>query len=150
MACEEAPYHETKTRYQELMPKLSAEGGNLAEGMYKYQDFGYPKIVLKGIISVQDNFKAKPTDIILCNATKTCFTCLKALCYAIVTRALLNEFQSPLLSNLPHFLVPFREIDFVKNPPNTDPQLPSSSTHLPFTSLPESIQESALQNHLYL
>ncbi|KAL3537867.1 hypothetical protein ACH5RR_001233 [Cinchona calisaya] len=141
MACEEAPYDETKTRYQELTSTVPA-GGNPAEDMYKYQGFWYPKVFLEGIISAQDNFKAKPTDIILCSAPKTGFTWLKALCYAIVTRTLFDEFKSPLLSNLSHFLVPFLEIDFAESPPHREPQLPLLSTHLPFTSLPESIKET--------
>ncbi|XP_071909574.1 flavonol 3-sulfotransferase [Coffea arabica] len=82
----------------------------------------------------------------ICISTKDFGTTwLKALCFAIQTRTITHEKSNPLLSKLPHLLVPFLQVDLAENPKNGDLDhnlLPLFSTHMPYTSLPESIQKS--------
>ncbi|CAI9096579.1 OLC1v1032760C1 [Oldenlandia corymbosa var. corymbosa] len=143
---QESPTKETNSRYdqQELISKLpKAETGIPAKDLYLYKGFWHPRSFLEGTISLQQDSKPiNPTDIILCSAPKAGFTWLKSLCYAIITRDQLDESSSPLLTNVSHSLIPYMEIDLVKNPPNRNPEFPLLSTHSPFTSLPESVRNT--------
>ncbi|KAL3504479.1 hypothetical protein ACH5RR_034320 [Cinchona calisaya] len=111
--------------------------------LYRYQGFWYPLGILKTLISLQQNFKAKHTDIFLCASLKAGFTWLKALAFAIETRTRFDGDDSlatnPLLKKAPHDLIPFLEFDLPNNAKSRDPQLRLLATHLPYTSLPESI-----------
>lgn len=117
--------------------------------MYEYQGFWYSHEFLSRIISAQENFKAKNTDIVLCSFPKTGTTWLKALTFAISTRhryyGAVNH-DHPLLTHMPHECIPFLEVDLAvldqDNNFNRDPQLPLLATHVPYTSLPKSIIES--------
>ncbi|KAL3504481.1 hypothetical protein ACH5RR_034322 [Cinchona calisaya] len=115
--------------------------------LYQYQGFWYPLDILESLISIQENFKAKPTDIFLCASPKAGFTWLKALGFAIETRR--TRFDNdddlstnPLLKKLSHDVVPWLELDFTNNIKSRDPKLPLLATHLPYTSLPESVISS--------
>ncbi|KAL3848951.1 hypothetical protein ACJIZ3_010833 [Penstemon smallii] len=99
--------------------------------LYQYQGFWYPCYILEGVLQVQQQFQALPTDIIITGWPKTGNTWLKAL------------LKNPLLNHLPHALIPFLEIDFFKNPNMRDSHQHSIlSTHMPYTSLPKTIASS--------
>ncbi|KAL8225281.1 hypothetical protein R6Q57_017838 [Mikania cordata] len=53
--------------------------------MYKYQGIWNLKGLHEGSILAQQNFKAQPTDVLLCSYPKTGTTWLKALSFAIAT-----------------------------------------------------------------
>lgn len=136
----------TAAKYPEIISSLPKEYCPGTSGyLYQYQGFWYPLPPLEGVIAVQQNFHAQATDIFLCSAPKTGTTWLKALCFAIQTRSITNEKSNPLLSKLPHLLVPWIEGDLAVNPKNRDldHNLPLLlATHMSYTSLPESIQKS--------
>ncbi|XP_055805707.1 cytosolic sulfotransferase 17-like [Solanum dulcamara] len=86
----------------------------------------------------------------MCSAPKTGCTWLKVLCYAIATRDRFNMENNPLLTNLPHALIPSLEFDLAKNP-NIDAQnIPLIATHLPFDALPKSVQSLDGTKMIYL
>ncbi|KAA8526834.1 hypothetical protein F0562_008937 [Nyssa sinensis] len=101
-----------------------------------YQGFWYSANTLEGVVQVQQQFKAQPSDVLLCTIPKAGTTWLKALCFAIMNRACGFRYSShPLLTTSPHECVPFLELcaDY-KNP-----AIPLIATHIPYTSLPESV-----------
>ncbi|KAL3504480.1 hypothetical protein ACH5RR_034321 [Cinchona calisaya] len=118
--------------------------------LYQYQGFWYPLKILEALIPLQKHFQARSTDIFLCAPLKAGFTWLKALAFAIETRT--TRFvdnddslagTNPLLTKLPHDLVPFLEhLDLTNNIKSRDPQLPLLATHFPYTALPESVTSS--------
>ncbi|KAK9057787.1 hypothetical protein SSX86_022625 [Deinandra increscens subsp. villosa] len=115
--------------------------GNIT--MYKYQNFWTTKHLIEGGILAQQNFKAEPSDVFLCSPPKTGTTWLKSLAFAIVTREKFDESTSPLLTKLVHECVPFLErqvAEIVAQRPNSG--LPLIATHLPYSSLPESVAAS--------
>ena len=93
---------------------------------------------------VQEQFKAHPSDIVLCSFPKTGTTWLKALSFAIATRKRFGDISTtnPLLTTVPHECIPFLEADLIQNSDNRDPELPLFATHLSYTCLPKSILES--------
>ncbi|KAK4486858.1 hypothetical protein RD792_006166 [Penstemon davidsonii] len=134
--------------FTELLSTLPKQNrvGTLRD-LYKYQGFWYSSIILTGVTQAQKQFQALPTDIIIAGGPKTGNTWLKALCFAIATRKRYQDDHDhqienhPLLSNLPHSLVPFLEVDFLKDTPTITNTREHTllSTHMPYTSLPESI-----------
>ncbi|KAI5660064.1 hypothetical protein M9H77_28857 [Catharanthus roseus] len=135
----------SRTKYKDLIATLPKEERLTPDlDLYEYQGFWFPYCYLESIMSVQEQFKAQSTDIVLCSYPKTGTTWLKALTFAISTRNGFGD-NHPLLTNMPHECVPFLEVDFVHHDDTTynrDPQLPLLATHLPYTSLPKSIIES--------
>ncbi|KAM3397632.1 flavonol sulfotransferase-like [Capsicum galapagoense] len=112
---------------------------------YQYQGFWYPIQFLQVILYMQENFRARPSDIFLCSAMKTGTTWLKALTFSIMTRHIFHDDDStnnPLLNKVPHDCLPFLEVDFISNPKFVDAELPLLSTHVPYSHLPPSILES--------
>ncbi|XP_065871544.1 flavonol sulfotransferase-like [Euphorbia lathyris] len=113
--------------------------------LYKYQQFWFYDFPLKGIIQFQQNFIPQPTDIFLATTPKSGTTWLKALAFAIKTRTQFinndSDHDSPLLSTLPHDILPFIEFVYAYGK-NRDPQNPLLATHVPFHSLPKSILNS--------
>ncbi|XP_059639282.1 flavonol sulfotransferase-like [Cornus florida] len=108
--------------------------------LFQYQGYWYTPRFLEGIVLAQQQFQAQPHDIILCSHPKTGTTWLKALGFAIMNRACLDDSRSnPLSVTTPHECVPYLEVDLYQNKPNRYPELPLLATHLPYTSLPESI-----------
>ncbi|KAL7222106.1 hypothetical protein ACSBR1_023924 [Camellia fascicularis] len=110
--------------------------------LYQYEGFWYHNFYLEGVKLAQKQFKAQPTDIILCSAPKSGTTWLKALAFAILTRTRYDFSSNPLLVTMPHDCVPMLEVDIVQNPGNRSPEFPLLSTHIPFSSLPTSIVAS--------
>ncbi|EEF47718.1 flavonol sulfotransferase-like [Ricinus communis] len=112
-------------------------------GLYQYQDFWFMGPFLAGVLSAQDHFMARSTDIILASFMKTGTVWLKALAFAIVTRSNFDiDSTSPLLKKGPHDCVPFLEVDLAKDSNNRDMTIPLVGTHMPYTSLPKSILAS--------
>ncbi|KAK4486851.1 hypothetical protein RD792_006159 [Penstemon davidsonii] len=133
------------TELLSTLPKQNRVG--TSRDLYKYQGFWYSSIILTGVIQAQKQFQALPTDIIIAGGPKTGNTWLKALCFAIATRKRYQDDHDhqienhPFLSNLPHSLVPFLEVDFLKDTPTITNTREHTllSKHMPYTSLPESI-----------
>ncbi|PWA98785.1 flavonol 4'-sulfotransferase [Artemisia annua] len=107
---------------------------------YKYEGFWSIKKYLEEVILAQQSFKARPTDVLLCSCPKTGTTWLKALAFAIVTRDKFNESTTPLLTTLPHDCLPILEKTLDRIEDNSC--FPLMSTHIPYTSLPESVLSS--------
>ncbi|XP_074270373.1 flavonol sulfotransferase-like [Silene latifolia] len=109
-----------------------------------------PESFLARILLIQRHFLARDSDLIITGIQKTGTTWLKSLLYTIVNRAIYPINQNPLLKNHPQELVYNLESDiygeaFAYPRPQHLVELPSPrllSTHLPYTSLPESIRTS--------
>ncbi|XP_030470095.1 cytosolic sulfotransferase 12-like [Syzygium oleosum] len=130
-----------------LLPSLPCEKRWITS-LYQYQGFWYPPNVLKGILACQDHFRAQDTDVLLITAPKSGTTWLKAILFCLLNRA---EFSGsmqhhPLLTQNPHDLVPFLEIQpfFGQEISNltsfASPRL--FATHLPYPLLPASVKDS--------
>ncbi|XP_065871875.1 flavonol 4'-sulfotransferase-like [Euphorbia lathyris] len=114
--------------------------------LYKYHGFWCFSDFLKGIILFQKNFIPQPNDILLCSLPKSGTTWLKSLSVAISTRSKFpgsdpNSSANPLLTELPHDIVPVQELLYCLGH-ERDIQNPLISTHVPFDSLPKSIVNS--------
>ncbi|XP_009762002.1 flavonol sulfotransferase-like [Nicotiana tabacum] len=111
---------------------------------YQYKGFWFPFRYLRQTLSMQENFKAQPSDIFLCSYPKTGTTWLKALTFSIITRDRFSDDDStnPLLTKQPHECVPTVEVDSFTNPTLVETEFPLLATHLPYTCLPPSILES--------
>ncbi|KAI3671423.1 hypothetical protein L1987_87160 [Smallanthus sonchifolius] len=111
--------------------------------LYKHEEVWNHQEFLEGKILAQQRFKAHPSDVFLCSFPKSGTTWLKALAFAIVTRAKFDQSSNPLLTTLPHDCIPFLEKDLeqiVENHKNS--HFPPISTHLHYNSLPQPILAS--------
>lgn len=148
---------EFEKEFQQLVSSLPRERGWTGRYVHQYQGFWYPTPVLKGILSLQKHFQSQKGDIFLVSYPKSGTTWLKALMFTIVNRKNFHDLENPLLKANPHELVPFLEIYASKNPRDPRPRpppLPTASasvsassvmmsTHMSFTSLPDSIKTSS-------
>lgn len=134
---------------QQLFQSLEKVSTNVSVPLMKYQGFFYPSdtCLLKNILMFQRHFRARNTDIIITSPPKTGSTWLKSLLFATVNRFHHPKHESPLLKHHPVELV-YRLEDGVYGEafeyprPHHLKELPSPRllhTHLPYTSLPESI-----------
>ncbi|XP_065872055.1 flavonol sulfotransferase-like [Euphorbia lathyris] len=119
---------------------------HVPNNLYEYQGFWYYSDFLKGTILFQKNFIPQTNDILLCSFPKSGTTWLKSLSVAISTRSNFpdsdpNSSLNPLLTKLPHDIVPLQEMLYLLGQ-NRDIQNPLISTHVPFNSLPKSILNS--------
>ncbi|KAK3039821.1 hypothetical protein RJ639_027134, partial [Escallonia herrerae] len=125
---------------QALLSTLPKEKTRLIT-LHKYQ--------VRGVLACQQHFQAQDTDILLATTPKSGTTWLKALMFTLFNRMHCRPITNdhPLVTTNPHDLVPFLEFDLYAN--NQVPDLASFasprlfSIHLPFTSLPKSVHESA-------
>ncbi|KAI7748836.1 hypothetical protein M8C21_024923 [Ambrosia artemisiifolia] len=111
--------------------------------LFKYQDFWSHEVIIKKVVSAQQSFKARPTDVFLCSYPKSGTTWQIALVFAIITREKFDESSSPLLTTMPHNFIPFLEIQpeqVVASQENSS--FAHVATHLPYNSLPKSILAS--------
>ncbi|KAK9742690.1 hypothetical protein RND81_03G191300 [Saponaria officinalis] len=118
----------------------------------KYQGFWCPDVsnYLGSILAFQRHFQARDTDLIVASFPKTGTTWLKSLLFSVINREKYDTKHTPLLSSHPHELVYRLEVDVYGNAfdyprPCDLNDLPSPRllhTHLPYTSLPESIKFS--------
>ncbi|TYJ18710.1 hypothetical protein E1A91_A09G141700v1 [Gossypium mustelinum] len=81
-------------------------GWNAGYPLYQYQGFWCSPNFIEDIILAQEGFRAEPTDIFVCSASKSGTTWLKALTFAIVTRTRYDTSTSPLLSKVSHDCIP--------------------------------------------
>ncbi|KAB1219441.1 Cytosolic sulfotransferase 5 [Morella rubra] len=115
--------------------------------LYQYQGSWIPPFFIQGVISCQNYFHAHDTDILLVTSPKVGTTWLKAILFSLLNRGRYpNAQQHPLLTNSPHELVPFLEMQLYNKKqvpdltPFTSPRLFSS--HLMFSLLPISVKDS--------
>ncbi|KAK1258880.1 Cytosolic sulfotransferase 16 [Acorus gramineus] len=76
----------TQEKYAHListLPKKKSWGRYL----HMYHGFWYSSFVLHGVMSVQDNFKAHPSDVLIASFPKSGTTWLKALVFALLNRS---------------------------------------------------------------
>ncbi|WCJ32395.1 Cytosolic sulfotransferase 18 [Euphorbia peplus] len=119
------------------------EGWVRLNHLYKYEGFCYYEAFLEGIMAAQHHFQARSTDILVASAMKTGTTWLKALTFSIATRStFLDNSTNPLLLKIPHECIPFLEIDLANIHDSTSRDN-LIATHIPYTSLPKSIINSA-------
>ncbi|KAL0297363.1 UNVERIFIED_CONTAM: Cytosolic sulfotransferase 8 [Sesamum radiatum] len=69
------------------------------------------QLLFRPMLSAHNNFRAKPTDVILSTMPKSGTTWLKALTFSISNRNVFPIDQTPLLTSTPHMLVPFLEFN---------------------------------------
>ncbi|KAK4707483.1 hypothetical protein R3W88_032975 [Solanum pinnatisectum] len=116
--------------------------------IYNYQGFWSSSRAIQGVMACQQQLQAQDSDIILVTTPKSGTVWLKSLLFAIVNRKCNPIFEQdhPLLVQNPHDLVLFLKFDLY-----VDGQVPDFSlftsprlmaTHVPFASLPKSIQNS--------
>lgn len=134
--------------YRDIISTLPRTKGWATQHLCQYQGFWFqPLVGLEGIMWMQQHFTSRPTDIYLVSSPKSGTTWLKALLFSIINRNLYDFSTHPLLTTSVHDVVPFMELDLFKNTPIADPDiLPSPrifATHIPFTSLPDSIKNSS-------
>jgi len=136
---------ETKT----LISSLPSDKDFTGKTICKYQGCWYTHNVLQAVLNFQKSFKPQDTDIIVASFPKCGTTWLKALTFALLHRSKQpsHDDDHPLLSNNPHVLVPYFEIDLYLRSENPDLTKFSSSprlfsTHVPSHTLQEGLKGS--------
>ncbi|KAL3336589.1 hypothetical protein AABB24_029308, partial [Solanum stoloniferum] len=133
---------------KKLLSILPKEKGWIGSYIYNYQGFWTSPRLIQGVIACQQQFQAQDNDILLVTTPKSGTTWLKAILFSLVNRKKYSIFEQnhPLLVKNPHDLVPFLELKLY-----VDGQVPDFSsctpprilsTHLPYDSLPKSVQDS--------
>ncbi|KAM0048307.1 putative quercetin-3-sulfate 4'-sulfotransferase [Helianthus debilis subsp. tardiflorus] len=136
----------TKTQVRDIeemiktLPQYTHSWVKGREIMYNYQGIWCLPKLLQGIISAQQTFKPQPSDVFLCSHPKSGTTWLKAIAFAIVNRQNFDESNTPLLTNLPHNLIPSLHSEHNRHIDNSC--ITPIATHLPYNLLPESIRAS--------
>lgn len=140
--------HEFSQENRDFISSLPTEKGWVSNHLHQYQGFWHATRHMQGVLACQKHFQALDTDILLVSTPKSGTTWLKAILFALVKRAQHPDPQQhPLITNIPHVLVPFLELNVYmeKEVPDltalTPPRL--FSTHLPYVSLPDSVKHSA-------
>ncbi|XP_016720318.1 flavonol sulfotransferase-like [Gossypium hirsutum] len=110
--------------------------------VYQYQGFWFSPPFLQGALLAQQQFQAQPTDIILCSSPRTGAAWLKSLTFSTITRTTYDDSTTPLLSKMPHDVVPYMEFDHIQFSTNRHLGIPLLATHLPYSFLPRSIIDS--------
>uniref|UniRef100_A0A803KTF7 Sulfotransferase n=1 Tax=Chenopodium quinoa TaxID=63459 RepID=A0A803KTF7_CHEQI len=146
-------------KLEECLPKADFMGCNKKFQLVRYQDYWHlDKHYIKNTYTFQKQFQAQDSDFIISSIPKTGTTWLKSLLFAVVNRVHYPNTREnhPILSGHPHDLVYRLENgiygefygEFGKDNnlcPSTLDDIPSPrlfSTHVPYTSLPESIKKS--------
>ncbi|CAA2949343.1 cytosolic sulfotransferase 15-like [Olea europaea subsp. europaea] len=138
---------EIAPEFKEILSSLPTEKGWRTPNLYLFQGFWCQPKEIQAIISVQNHYKAKDSDVIVATIPKSGTTWLKALCFAIVNREKFDcQKNHPLLTSNPHELVLFLEYKLYAN--NQIPDLSTLptprlfATHMPLGALSKSIRES--------
>ncbi|XP_051149272.1 cytosolic sulfotransferase 12-like [Andrographis paniculata] len=134
------------------LPKIKGSFGPYG---YLYEGFWYFPMILRGIVAFRRHFHPQSSDIFLITYPKSGTTWLKSLVFTIINRHRFPiEANHPLNTTNAHQLIPFLEthIYHKEENPNLD-HLPFPrvfSTHIPWTTLPESIRNSSTCKIVYL
>ncbi|PWA90292.1 P-loop containing nucleoside triphosphate hydrolase [Artemisia annua] len=141
-------------RYKEKVLALPRKEIDTNLHLCKYEGFWYhhgfwlhsnANFSVEAIMALQDEFQALPTDVFLASQVKSGTTWLKSLGFAILNRAKFKIDKDscathPLITTSPHDCVPFLESEsFLNNPSYANGLM---GTHIPYTSLPQSIISS--------
>ncbi|MBA0732192.1 hypothetical protein Gogos_016298 [Gossypium gossypioides] len=128
----------------------------MTQHLVQYQGFWVnPDAALKNLMWIQDHFKPRPTDIFLASFPKSGTTWLKALIFAIVNRTRYGFADHPLLTTGPHDCFPFLyahlyEKDRSRFDLDGFPSPRLLSSHIPYTSLPNSMTDSQSYRFIYI
>lgn len=140
--------------YKDRVSTLPKDESWTLNDLCNYQGFWYchgfwnhsnANFSVEAIMALQDDFQAQPTYVFLASHAKSGTTWLKALAFAIMNRTKFklgigSSPTHPLLTISPHDCVPFIETEsFLNNPSYANGLM---ATHIPYTSLPESIISS--------
>ncbi|KAM3203476.1 hypothetical protein P3L10_031102 [Capsicum annuum] len=133
---------------KKFLSTLPKEKGWVESHLYNYQGFWIEPRTFQGVIVCQQQFQAQDSNIFLVTNPKSGTTWLKSLLFTLVNRKKHSIFEQkhPLLVKNPHDLTPSLEFRLYNDGrvPNfsslASPRL--FSTHLPFASLPKSVQSS--------
>ncbi|XP_008777575.2 flavonol sulfotransferase-like [Phoenix dactylifera] len=131
------------SNYTDLISTLPLEEGWAPMRNRKYQGFWIPQRALTGTLDMQQNFKARPDDLWVLSYPKSGTTWLKALAYAIMTRAQYPFHHHPLLRQNPHECVPMVDRTYSRGQAPEIEAMPSPrilNTHLPCSLLPHTIK----------
>ncbi|CAF2143228.1 BnaA02g27270D [Brassica napus] len=137
--------HETKN----LISTLPSDKDFMGYPLYNYKGCWYYPNILQAVLDVQKHFRPRDTDIILASLPKGGTTWLKSLVFALVHREkyLENPQTHPLLSQNPHDLVPFLEVELYAGSQTPDlTKFPSPmiySTHMHLNTLREATTKSS-------
>lgn len=137
-----------RSECKELFLSLPRERGWRTPYLYKFQGFWCQPKEIQAVLSVQQHFQARDSDILLATVPKSGTTWLKALVFAIVNREKfgVSKPHHPLLSSNSHDLVPFLEYKLYTNNQIPDlsgiPEPRVFATHMPFPWLPQSAKKS--------
>ncbi|KAL3523683.1 hypothetical protein ACH5RR_016517 [Cinchona calisaya] len=136
-------YSESLKSLLDQLPKISY-GDTFT--LYNWEGFWYAPRHLESAKAVQSHFEAKEEDIIIASSLKTGTIWLKSLLFCIMGPKITDINQDPLLKNHPAVYVKTLETQtYIENPNPDLSNMPSPRlfhTHLPYTSLPESIKKS--------
>ncbi|CAH2048052.1 unnamed protein product [Thlaspi arvense] len=136
---------ETKSLISSLPSHTESQGHKIC----KYQGCWYYYNALQGVLNFQRGFQPRDTDIILASYPKSGTTWLKALTVALLERSKnhSSDDQHPLLSDNPHEIVPFLEINLYVE--SSSPVLAKFSsvprlfsTHMPLHAMQETLKDS--------
>ncbi|XP_057802376.1 cytosolic sulfotransferase 6-like [Salvia miltiorrhiza] len=134
--------------FKEFLSTLPREKGKDSLYRYHYQGFWYLDLLLEALISCQQHFQAEDSDVFVTSTPKCGTTWLKAIAFALLNRRRhpATSGDHPLISSNPHDLVPFLEMGLYGTSKALDiASFPSPrllATHVPYSSLPESIRSS--------
>ncbi|XP_010523502.1 PREDICTED: cytosolic sulfotransferase 11 [Tarenaya hassleriana] len=131
-----------------LISSLPLDKDFLGKNLCNYKGFWYYPNTFQAILDAKNHFQPRDTDIILSSFPKAGTTWLKALVFALVERGKYraNPEIHPLLSQNPHSLIPFLEIDLYAESRIPDlaglasPRL--FGTHMPFLQLQETVKDT--------
>ncbi|KAG2301630.1 hypothetical protein Bca52824_030281 [Brassica carinata] len=132
-----------------LISSLPSDKDFMGYSLYNYKGCWYYPNILQAILDVQKHFRPRNTDIILASLPKGGTTWLKSLVFALVHREKYQENPQihPLLSQNPHDLVPFLEIELYAGSQTPDlTKFPSPmiySTHMHLNTLREAATKSS-------
>ncbi|XP_010506948.1 PREDICTED: cytosolic sulfotransferase 11-like [Camelina sativa] len=132
-----------------LISSLPSDKDFTGNGLYNHKGCWYYPNILQAVLDVQKHFKPRDTDIIIASMPKGGTTWLKSLVFAVVHQDEYRENPQihPLLSQNPHDLVPFLEIELYANSqtPNLT-KFPSPmifSTHMHLQALREATKKAS-------
>ncbi|GKU85631.1 hypothetical protein SLEP1_g270 [Rubroshorea leprosula] len=139
-------HREERQDLQEMISSLPKAIGLLSLSEFQqYQSFWFDRVSLEGFILAQQHFQVEPTDIIMSSSPKSGTTWLNALAFALVTRHCNDDFNSPLLTILPHNCLPMLEFGLLQRKSNRI----GYQTFLSFPhTLPTLVYQSPYKPHL--